>query len=40
MDGHVAHKGEMRDAYKIFVGIPERKRPVRKLSVGGIKILR
>jgi hypothetical protein len=28
--GHVALKGEMRNAYKILVGKPERKRPLRR----------
>jgi len=26
--GHVAHKGEMRNAYKILAGKPEGKRPL------------
>jgi hypothetical protein len=26
--GHVAHMGEMRNAYKILVGGPEKKRPL------------
>jgi hypothetical protein len=28
--GHVAHAIEMRGAYKIFVGIPEGKGPLRR----------
>jgi hypothetical protein len=28
--GHVAHMGEMRDAYEILVGKPEGKRPLRR----------
>jgi hypothetical protein len=28
--GHVARKGEMRNAYKILVGMPEGKRPLGK----------
>jgi hypothetical protein len=28
--GHVVHMGEMRTAYKILVGKPERKRPLGK----------
>jgi hypothetical protein len=28
---HVVHMGEMRNAYKILVGKPEGKRPVRRL---------
>jgi hypothetical protein len=28
--GHAAHMGEMRNVYKILVGKPERKRPLRK----------
>jgi hypothetical protein len=27
---HVVHKGRMRNAYKILVGKPERKRPLGK----------
>jgi len=27
--GHVACMGEMRNAYKIFIGIPKRKKPSR-----------
>jgi len=27
--GHIAHVGEMRNAYNILVGKPERKRPIR-----------
>jgi hypothetical protein len=27
---HIAHKGGMRVAYKIIVGKPERKRPLRR----------
>jgi hypothetical protein len=30
--GHVAHTAEMRNAYKIFVGKPEGKRPLRTLK--------
>jgi hypothetical protein len=29
--GHVTHMGEMRNAYKILVGKPEGKRPLRRL---------
>jgi hypothetical protein len=29
--GHVVHMGEMRNAYRILVGKPEGKRPLRKL---------
>jgi hypothetical protein len=32
--------GKMRNAYKIFVGKPERKRPVRSPSVDGRIILK
>jgi hypothetical protein len=32
--GHVAHVGEMRNAYNIFVGRPEGKRPFGSSSVG------
>jgi hypothetical protein len=32
--GHVAHMGEMRSAYNIFFGKPERKRPLRKPRQG------
>jgi hypothetical protein len=28
--GHVAHMGEMRNVYKILVGEPEGRRPLRK----------
>jgi hypothetical protein len=28
--GHVAHKGAMRNAYKILVGKPEGKTPLRR----------
>jgi hypothetical protein len=28
MGGHVARSGEMKSAYKILVGQPERKRPL------------
>jgi hypothetical protein len=28
--GHVAHTGDMRNAYNILVGIPEGKRPLRR----------
>jgi hypothetical protein len=38
--GHVARIGEKRNAYKIFVGKPEGKRPLRTLHVGGRIILR
>ena len=30
--GHVAHMGAKRNAFRIFVGRPERKRPLRKLK--------
>jgi hypothetical protein len=26
--GHVSHTGEMRNVYKMFIGKPERKRPL------------
>jgi hypothetical protein len=29
-EGHVTHMGGMRNAYKILIGKPEGKRPVRK----------
>jgi hypothetical protein len=32
MGGHVACMGEMRNAYKILVGKPEGKRPLRRPS--------
>jgi hypothetical protein len=28
--GHIAHMGEIRNAYKILVGKPEGKRPLRR----------
>jgi hypothetical protein len=37
--GHVSRMGEMRNAYKIFVAIRERKRPLEDLGVGGKIIL-
>jgi hypothetical protein len=39
--GHVARKGEKRNAYRILVGKPEGKRPLgrpRRMWVGNIKI--
>jgi len=27
-EGHIAHRGEMRHAYTVLVGKPERKRPL------------
>jgi len=37
--GHVARVGEMRSAYKILVGKPERKRPLGNTGVRGRIIL-
>jgi hypothetical protein len=37
--GHVARMGERRNAYRILVGKPERKRPLRSLEVCGRIIL-
>jgi hypothetical protein len=28
--GHIAHVGERRGAYRVLVGIPDRKRPLRR----------
>jgi hypothetical protein len=33
--GHVAQVGEMRNAYKILVGKPDRKRPLRRHRCDG-----
>jgi len=33
MNGHAARMGEMRNAYKLLVGKPERKRPVRRITL-------
>jgi hypothetical protein len=33
--GHVAHMGEIRNAYNILVGKPEGKRPLRRLGIVG-----
>jgi hypothetical protein len=38
--GHVAHIGEMRNVYKIFVGKSEGKRPLRKHRHGWEYIIR
>jgi hypothetical protein len=38
--GHVAHMGEMRNAYKMLVGKPERKRRKEDLGVGWRIILK
>jgi hypothetical protein len=37
--GHVACMGGMRNAYKILVGKPEGKRPLRRLGIDGSIIL-
>jgi hypothetical protein len=33
--GHTVHIGEMRNTYKILVGKPEGKRPLKNLGVDG-----
>jgi hypothetical protein len=38
--GHVARMGEKRNAYRLLVGKPEGKRPVRRQVLGGWIILR
>jgi hypothetical protein len=38
--GHVARMGKKRNAYRIFVGKPEGKKPLGRLFVGGRIILR
>jgi hypothetical protein len=38
--GHVACMGEIRNAYKISTGKPERKRPLRRVGVHGKIILK
>jgi hypothetical protein len=38
--GHVAWLGEIRNAYKILVGKPEGRRPLRRPSVDGRVILK
>jgi hypothetical protein len=38
--GHVARMGEKRNAYRILVGKPERKRQLENLDVDGRIILR
>jgi hypothetical protein len=38
--GHVARMGENRNAYRILVGKPERKRPLGRQDVGGWTILK
>jgi hypothetical protein len=38
--GHVAQMGEKRNAYRILVGKPERKRPLGDLDVGVWTILK
>jgi hypothetical protein len=30
MEGHVAHPGKMKNAYRVLMGKPEGKRPVRR----------
>jgi hypothetical protein len=32
-EGHVAHMGEMRNAYKILIGKPEGRRPLRRIRL-------
>jgi hypothetical protein len=36
--GHVVHMGEIRNSYKILVGKPERKRPLRRPKEENIKM--
>jgi hypothetical protein len=38
--GHVAHMGDRRAAYSVFVGKPEGKRPIEKVSGNGRIILK
>jgi hypothetical protein len=38
--GHVARMGEKRNAYRILVGKPEGKKPLKYLDVGGGIILK
>jgi hypothetical protein len=33
---HVSHMGEKKNAYRILVGMPEGKRPLGRLDIGGI----
>jgi hypothetical protein len=36
---HVENRGEKRNAYSILLGVPEEKRPLGRLDVGGRIIL-
>jgi hypothetical protein len=38
--GHVAHVGEKRNAYRILLGKPEGKRPLRRQTVDGEVMLK
>jgi hypothetical protein len=37
--GHLAHTGEKRNAYGVFVVKPEGKRPIGNIRIDGIKLL-
>jgi hypothetical protein len=38
-EGYVARMGDMTNAYKIFIGKPEKKRPLRRCNIDGKIIL-